>query len=66
MQTPAIQKWLLSHLAVNYAHAAVGKDMVRTGSAVGKETLRKRQQPQNGSPQILLSILLSQQQVRKW
>ena len=35
--------------------------MVRTWSAVGKETLCKRQQTQNGSPHMLLSILLAQQ-----
>ena len=58
MQTPAAQRWLPSHLAVNSARVAVGKEMLRTRSAIGKEMVNKHQQPQNGSPHNLLSILL--------
>ena len=66
MQTPAAQKWLPSHLAVNSARVAIGKEMVRARSAIGKEMVNKHQQRQNGSPHILLSILLVWHLVRKW
>ena len=40
--------------------------LVKARSAVGKDMVCKHQQPQNGPPHILLSILLAQQQVAKW
>ena len=57
MQTAATPKRLPSQRAVNAGHVANGEDIVRTCSAIGKDMLCKQQQPQNGSPRSLLSIL---------
>ena len=46
MQTPTTPKWIPSHLAVNSARVVNDEEMLRTWSAIAKEMLCKRQQPQ--------------------
>ena len=41
MHTPAIPKWLPSHLAVNSVRVATGKETERTLQEIGKEIVRK-------------------------